>query len=202
MLLCSHMSSRNQLGQMLNNLDLRGEAVEIGTHRGEFAAILLSSWEGRKLTCVDPWWTDKNSPEWYADQARLLWGTTDHELSARTVLEEFGDRCKLMKDLSSDVTPSFKDESLDLVYIDGDHREQAVLQDLRMWWPKLRPGGVMAGHDFVMPGEPHGGWGRGIQAALQAFIISGHVQDPDHDVSLIVEEGGLPWSFYMFKDER
>ncbi|CAE7208128.1 unnamed protein product [Symbiodinium pilosum] len=51
---------------------------------------------------------------------------------------------------SSSVGPSrcFQDGSLDLVYIDADHKWWSVLQDLSAWWPKVRPGGLMMGHDF------------------------------------------------------
>lgn len=41
----------------------------------------------------------------------------------------------------------YADESLDFVFIDGDHRMEHVLADLQAWWPKLIPGGIMAGHD-------------------------------------------------------
>ncbi|CAJ1379483.1 unnamed protein product [Effrenium voratum] len=40
--------------------------------------------------------------------------------------------------------------SLDLVFVDGAHDYESVLQDLKAWWPKLRAGGIMAGHDFSM----------------------------------------------------
>ncbi|CAE7235670.1 unnamed protein product [Symbiodinium natans] len=51
---------------------------------------------------------------------------------------------------STSVGPSrcFEDDSLDLVYIDADHKWWSVLQDLSAWWPKVRPGGLMMGHDF------------------------------------------------------
>lgn len=42
----------------------------------------------------------------------------------------------------------FDSASLDAVYIDGDHRYDAVKADIRAWWPKVRVGGVIAGHDF------------------------------------------------------
>lgn len=48
----------------------------------------------------------------------------------------------------------YEDNSLDFVFIDGDHRRENVLSDLNAWWPKVRPGGVLAGHDFDDPG-PH-----------------------------------------------
>ena len=37
-----------------------------------------------------------------------------------------------------------------MVYVDGDHRYEAVLADFKGWLPKLRAGGVMAGHDWSM----------------------------------------------------
>merc|ERR1711933_355569 len=42
------------------------------------------------------------------------------------------------------------DSMLDLVFIDAAHDLKAVETDLRMWWPKLRDGGILAGHDFSM----------------------------------------------------
>eukprot|EP00746_Dinoflagellata_sp_MGD_P047190 gnl/MRDRNA2_/MRDRNA2_21638_c0_seq1.p1 gnl/MRDRNA2_/MRDRNA2_21638_c0~~gnl/MRDRNA2_/MRDRNA2_21638_c0_seq1.p1 ORF type:complete len:351 (+),score=51.50 gnl/MRDRNA2_/MRDRNA2_21638_c0_seq1:98-1054(+) len=43
---------------------------------------------------------------------------------------------------------AFEDESLDVVYIDADHKWWSVVQDLAAWWPKIRPGGALLGHDF------------------------------------------------------
>eukprot|EP00747_Dinoflagellata_sp_TGD_P091697 gnl/TRDRNA2_/TRDRNA2_165153_c0_seq1.p1 gnl/TRDRNA2_/TRDRNA2_165153_c0~~gnl/TRDRNA2_/TRDRNA2_165153_c0_seq1.p1 ORF type:complete len:190 (-),score=44.02 gnl/TRDRNA2_/TRDRNA2_165153_c0_seq1:22-591(-) len=42
----------------------------------------------------------------------------------------------------------FADGSVDVVYIDADHKWWSVLQDIVAWWPKLRPGGALIGHDF------------------------------------------------------
>jgi hypothetical protein len=42
----------------------------------------------------------------------------------------------------------FKDRSLQFVFVDADHTEQRVYADLCAWWPKVAPGGTMAGHDF------------------------------------------------------
>ena len=47
----------------------------------------------------------------------------------------------------------FADESLDFVYIDADHREEFVRKDIELWFPKLKKGGVISGHDY----------GRGIE---------------------------------------
>lgn len=43
---------------------------------------------------------------------------------------------------------SLRDEVADVVFIDAEHGYDAVLADIRAWWPKLKRGGVMAGHDI------------------------------------------------------
>ena len=53
-----------------------------------------------------------------------------------------------MRGKSLDALESFKDGGLDFIYIDGDHRYEGVLADLNGWRPKLREGGIMAGHDW------------------------------------------------------
>jgi len=41
-----------------------------------------------------------------------------------------------------------KDESLDFVYIDANHRYENARADIEAWFPKLKPGGMIGGHDF------------------------------------------------------
>lgn len=43
----------------------------------------------------------------------------------------------------------YGDNSIDVVYIDAGHSYEQVLADLHAWYPKVKPGGVIAGHDFV-----------------------------------------------------
>jgi predicted O-methyltransferase YrrM len=42
----------------------------------------------------------------------------------------------------------FGDAAVDAVFLDGDHEYEGVLQDLRCWYPKVKPGGLLAGHDY------------------------------------------------------
>jgi hypothetical protein len=42
----------------------------------------------------------------------------------------------------------FEDESVDFVFVDGDHSEEGVSRDIEAWWPKLKKTGIMAGHDY------------------------------------------------------
>jgi predicted O-methyltransferase YrrM len=57
-------------------------------------------------------------------------------------------------------------ETFDLIYLDGDHSCTGLLNDLEVWWPKLKPGGTMVGHD----------WGDqfvGVQMAVEGFFGKG-----------------------------
>ena len=52
------------------------------------------------------------------------------------------------KGYSVPISAEFENESLDLVFIDGDHSYEGCKADIEAWLPKLRSGGVLAGHDY------------------------------------------------------
>jgi hypothetical protein len=56
---------------------------------------------------------------------------------------------KKMKMFSIEASPLFEPESLDAVYIDGYHFYKAVLEDIDVWYPKIKKGGILCGHDFT-----------------------------------------------------
>ena len=58
----------------------------------------------------------------------------------------------------------FADRSLDFVYLDGSHTYEAVKEDIAMWQPKVKPGGMLAGDDL-----PWEGVTRAVREALPAF---------------------------------
>lgn len=195
------ISSRNQLGRWLACRGLSGCGVELGTHRGEFARVLLSTWPGI-LHCVDPW----SVPPGYEAQAAFLrrdvqgasgeaQEARDEDFrAARHALADFGSRAQFWRKASAEAAPYFRPGSLDFVYVDADHSQEAVADDLRLWWPRLRAGGVLAGHDFMCPGpiDAPDNWGREIQPAVLGFARRHGV-----DVLLIMEEEGLPHSYVL-----
>jgi hypothetical protein len=60
-----------------------------------------------------------------------------------------GTGIKVMKERSVDAAEYFTDGYFDFVYIDADHSYESVLTDIRAWLPKVRDGGMIAGHDYV-----------------------------------------------------
>lgn len=191
MLLKGRISSRNHFGQLLNGMGLVGTAVEVGTHRGDFAEALLMRWNGKMMYCIDPW----ECLPGYEQQYKMLHGNGDPLEECRQRMKQFGNRVCLFKTTSMKALDNFDDGSLDFIHIDGDHSLIAVAEDVNEWWHNLKPGGMMAVHDFLCPGEVDGGWGRNIQSVVLPFS-----QEKVVDVHLIVEEDGLPWTAYIIKN--
>lgn len=136
--------NRDKLGYWLNEAGLVGTGVEVGTYYGQFAEQLLDSWEGR-LIGVDPYRND--SMDVYRDgcnqvQLEKVMG------EALAKLRRFGSRFRLIQKPSVEASAEFKNEELDLVYIDANHKFESVLEDITAWWPKLKSGGMFGGHDY------------------------------------------------------
>ena len=121
-----------------------GKAVEIGAYSGEGTLVLANYF--KEVLAVDPWLNGYDINDRASQQTPM-----------KFVLAKFHENTKGLDNVnysqskSLDALEIVEDGSLDLVYVDGDHRYEAVLADLKGWLPKLRAGGVMAGHDWSFP---------------------------------------------------
>lgn len=70
--------------------------------------------------------------------------------------------------LSWDAAAKFADGSVDVVFVDADHAYESVAKDIAAWWPKVKPGGIMAGHDFS---EEFPGVVGAVIEAFEAFSV-------------------------------
>lgn len=134
------ISRWKEFPMLLNELGIK-KAVEIGTYKGNFAEVLSILIPGIDLTVVDAWKVYKG----YKD-----YGENDLEtLAYEQTLErskKFG--FKIIKDWSTEATKQFEDESLDFVFIDGNHDFEHVVEDIGIWSKKVKKGGIVSGHDF------------------------------------------------------
>jgi len=186
---------RENLGKLLNDRKLKCRAIEIGTHRGYFAEKFLAIWGGKELCCVDPW----TIPDGYETQAKYLSGNgkdreDDYEWSKR-MAERFKPRVTLIRKLSVEALALFDNDYFDFVYLDGDHREDAVRLDLDVWFEKLKPGGIIAGHDIISGAAGEDDWGIGIRKAVGDFATINNL-----NIYIIPEEKLIPWSYFMVKE--
>lgn len=138
--------------------------VEIGVHHGKLSAFLLRKFPGLHLTLVDPW------KEWGDDDRYRLAGhriaNEDQDANYRLAMETvapYVDRTDVMRMLSIEAADYVANGSLDFVIIDGDHSEEGCWEDMEAWYPKVRFGGVLMGHDY----------GRrkwGVKKAVNRFV--------------------------------
>ena len=122
--------------------------VEIGTDEGKYAEVLLKTIPNLGLYCVDPWLSQayelNQQPESFVDQSFFdkRYKETLKRLSPYKA-------CRIIRQKSMDALSHFIGESLDFVYIDGNHDFLNVTQDMHSWLKKIRPGGILSGHDYV-----------------------------------------------------
>ena len=69
----------------------------------------------------------------------------------RENVEPVADRIEIVRKSSLAAAASFQDVSCDFVFIDASHDYEDVCEDLRAWYPKVKPGGILAGHDYHWP---------------------------------------------------
>ncbi len=98
-------------------------------------------------------------------------------------LAPYGERGQLIREPSVAAASHFNDESLDCIFIDGDHRYEAVMQDLQAWFPKLKPGHLILGDDY---------WIGSVAAAVDQFFF-----DQGREVFFFTSDAGYRiWAAY------
>lgn len=161
-------ASRNDLPSLFARLGFV-KGVEVGTWTGKYATRLCGGVPNLHLTCIDPWLQIPGYLEVKNDQARMdaAYADAQRRLASRN--------CELWRMTSLDGAARVPDRSLDFVYIDANHLEPFVLEDLRAWVPKVRSGGIVAGHDYVIGkiAKPF----IQVQAAVDRFTTD-HQIDP------------------------
>jgi hypothetical protein len=122
-----------------------GSGVEVGTFKGEFSKEILGSWSG-KLYMVDVW---RDLSEEYQDCSNHKFFETNLYDETIKNVNEFGDRAIMIRTTSESASHIFSNDSLDFVYIDANHSYDFVKQDIKLWYPKIKKGGYILGHDYL-----------------------------------------------------
>ena len=119
--------------------------VEIGVCKGVNTKALLDACPNiRKIYAIDPWVA-------YQDKLTITQETADKwflEAKERLRCYTIDDNVEIIKRPSLEAVKMFGHESLDFVYIDGNHSYEMALADCREWWPRVKKGGILSGHDF------------------------------------------------------
>ena len=131
--------------------------VEVGVRTGKNAEHMLELMPNLTLYLVDTWAKPPagdsyyNSGDGVADRPPGFFKKTFRETQNRTV--RFGSRAVMMKMTSEDAAKQFTASGIkfDFVFIDADHSYEGVTADILQWWPLVKKGGYLCGHDYDHP---------------------------------------------------
>ena len=141
--------------------------AEVGVDSGVNAERINNISKPKELYLIDAWDYSKyrNLPEHYRSQ----------ELKEKTqniyekVIDKFkgNKNIKIIRELSADAVKNFKDNYFAWVYIDAGHDYPYVKEDLNIWWPKVKGGGCLCGHDYN---------NGGVYSAVNEFIVNNKLE--------------------------
>ena len=114
--------------------------AEIGVFFGENSKAILDNLNMKTLYLIDPYdqglvgIEEQEAPQYILGHAKRL-------------LEPHSDKIIWVKQHSEEAAASIKGK-LDFVYVDGDHTYEGAYKDFERYWPKIKKGGILGGHDF------------------------------------------------------
>lgn len=161
------MSKRDRVrGRMLASLPKGGVVAEIGVWEGDFSQRILEICEPKELHLIDPW---LYMPEF--SNTGFGKKKNEHLMEERyhKVVARFADdpRVKVHRALSDVALSAMPDASLDWVYIDGNHNEPIVGNDIALSLQKVKPNGIIAGDDFNWMSEAQA---APVKRAVEAMV--------------------------------
>ena len=123
--------------------------VEIGVGRSTTLTHILKKTNISEYWAIDPWlpYTGGSSLEGMRDvkEPKLKWESW-HIKACRRML--YYPQLRVLRTDSVAASKMFPDEYFDFVYIDGDHRYEYVVLDIKSWLPKVKKRGILGGHDY------------------------------------------------------
>lgn len=161
--------NRRELYQRFSDRGFRAGA-EIGVAYGDNSISLLETLPGISLYLIDPWAGTVRSKEFYAKVKK----------KAMENLTPYSDRVIVMDEKSEEAALHVRENDLDIAYIDGDHSYDAVMLDIVLWGRRVKPGGILAGHDYVRTRK------HGVYRAVNDYARY-------HGIEIRVFEGNWYW---------
>lgn len=185
----SEVKNRQGLANLFKQLGFK-KGVEVGVLDGAFSSVLLNTIPGLELIGIDPY----QAYSGYRDYKKQA--TFDRSRERAQQLAAKWPNFNLVIEMSMDAVKKFADESIDFVYIDGNHSYDYVRDDIREWSKKVRAGGVVSGHDYYV--FKSGAWGiiRAVDEYVKAHGYTLNVTPPDETAD---REDGRPPNWYFHK---
>ena len=155
--------------QAVRDAPVAAHFVEVGSWKGKSAAYMLEQIQasGKRIQfdCVDTWEGSDEAP--HLGDPAVIAGTLFDVFTANML--PFAGHYKAMRGPSVAVAEQYEPGTLSFVFIDASHDYQNVVSDIKAWLPLIRPGGVLAGHDYN-----HAPVREAVSDTLGAVRVIGH----------------------------
>ena len=138
--------------------------AEVGVLRGQFSRWINKIIQPKELHLIDSWGKHLES---FTDYKTF---TPQHWIDIMNKVQAKLPKAKLYRMLSIEGATKFPDEYFDFIYIDADH--DRCYEDLVAWYPKLKKGGIIAGHDY--------NWEKGVVNNVERDVRKFFKDDFDH----------------------
>jgi predicted O-methyltransferase YrrM len=155
---------REHLGAISKELGFTLGA-EIGVLQGRFSIQLCLANPNLHLLCIDPYVQYED----YTDET----GNAMSDFYYHACLENLKNHnCEIIREFSLEAVKKIPNNSLDFVFIDGNHAFDHVVNDLTQWSKKVKIGGIISGHDYrVWPREAN----IHVKEAVDAFTLANYI---------------------------
>ena len=170
------MKNRIELAKHFAELGFT-KGVEVGVCDGIYSEKLMQNIPGLTLHGIDPYTEYHGYPKERIERKRV---------EAIERLRKYSNYT-LVRLKSTEAVKHFADGSLDFVFIDGAHDYESVKEDIKTWYPKVRKGGILSGHDYYQGKSG----GMGVIQAVDEFIA-------EHKLELQTTE----WDMEAYVDDR
>jgi hypothetical protein len=143
---------------LLKQLPKQATVAEIGVNEGDFSEKILSLCHPEKLVLIDVW------------ASKRYHGGLFEKVKNRFATQLAAGKIEIMRDLSFGAIAACKDEYFDWVYLDTDHTYDTTKRELELLRPKMKKGGIIAGHDYII-GNWNAGHRYGVIEAVREFCL-------------------------------
>ena len=169
-------TSLDKRAYILEQLNKNSKLVEVGVWKGDFSRQIWNISSPKLLILVDSWTFDEK-----------VRGCAPQVNGEEPLNQHFFDQAKNdtfnkfeniqnvhILDLNSqDASIKYEDNFFDYVYIDAEHTYEAVTNDLKVWYPKLKKNGILFGDDYYWREEDDT---LSLHKAYQEFIVKNNIK--------------------------
>jgi predicted O-methyltransferase YrrM len=140
---------QNLYSDVVRKFDSGAHFVEVGTWKGKSACYMaveiINSEKDIKFDCVDTW-------EFVKGERIAIHKFDDLFNIFKKNIEPVKNKINIIKSISWDAASRYDDSSLDFVFLDAGHNYESIKKDIQTWLPKVKVGGILAGHDWQLKG--------------------------------------------------